>query len=328
MESTLALQDCQTACDTHFGMGTVMSHQLHGAEAHACLAAACAELARLEGLLSRFISSSDVSRINRSAGMGCVQGNADTLAVLERSAEVSALCAGCFDPTIGPLVDLWNIRGKNFVPPAALAVQAALGLVDYRDLSVDSNKSTAALRRAGQSLDLGGIGKGFAGDMLMTLFREYGVDSALSNLGGNVVACGARPDGRPWQVGIQHPRREGALIGAVSVEDQAVVTSGDYQRFQTDGMGRRFHHILDPRTGSAACSGLLSVTVAAQSALDADAFSTSLFIAGLEQGLELLRGQPGIEAVFVEEDLRVFVTAGLEGRFQQAGSGEVIILKR
>ncbi len=326
METSMILQDCLTACDTHFGMGTVMSHQIYGAQAQDCLAAVRAELARLERLLSRFIPESDVSRVNRSAGLRSERINVETLAVLERSAEVSALCTGCFDPTIGPLVDLWNIRGENFIRPDTADIRCALALVDHRDLALDARQGTAGLRRTGQSLDLGGIGKGYAGDALMRLFREYGIESALSNLGGNVVARGSKPDGCAWQVGIQHPRREGALIGALSVEDQAVVTSGDYQRFQTDGTGRRFHHILDPRTGCPAESGLFSVTVVAESALDADAFSTSLFIAGLEQGLELLRGQPGIEAVFVDEDLRVFVTAGLEGRFQQAGSGEIIIL--
>jgi len=325
MEATLVLQDCQTACDTHFGMGTLMAHQLHGAEAHVCLAAARAELAWLEGLLSRFIPSSDVSRINCSAGRGGEPVSADTLAVLERARQAAARCGGCFDPTIGPLVDLWNIRGEDFAPPDEPAIQAALALVDYRDLRVDDQESTAALRRAGQRLDLGGIGKGCAGDALMRLFGEYGVDSALSNLGGNVIARGCKPDGSPWQVGIRHPRREGALIGALAVVDRAVVTSGDDQRYRVDSRGNRYHHLLDPRTGYPARSSLLSVTVAAASALDADVYSTALFVAGLERGLELLCGQPGMEAVFVDEDLRVFATAGLADDFQSGGSEVVIV---
>ena len=325
MEETLILQDCQTACATHFGMGTLMAHQLHGASAQDCLAAARAELTRLEELLSRFIPSSDVSRINRSAGVGSEQVSADTLAVLERARLAAARCGGCFDPTIGPLVDLWNIRGENFVPPAEADIRAALAMVDYRDLRLVASESTAALRRSGQSIDLVGIGKGYAGDVLMALYSASGIDSALSNLGGNVIAWGSKPDSSPWQVGIRHPRREGALIGALGVMDCAVVTSGDDQRYRVDSRGNRYHHILDPRTGCPARSGLLSVTVTAESALDADAYATALFVAGLERGLELLRGQPGIEAVFVDEDLRVFVTAGLEGDFQSGGNEVVII---
>ncbi|NPV40661.1 MAG: FAD:protein FMN transferase [Anaerolineae bacterium] len=325
MEATLVLQDCLTACDTHFGMGTLMAHQLHGAQAHACLAAAREELIRLEGLLSRFIPSSDVSHINRSAGRGSERVSADALAVLERARQAAERCGGCFDPTIGPLVDLWNIRGEDFALPDEPAIQAALALVDYRDLSVNDSAGTAGLRRAGQNLDLGGIGKGYAGDALMRLFGEYGVDSALSNLGGNVIARGCKPDGSLWQVGIRHPRREGTLIGALAVVDSAVVTSGDDQRYRVDSRGRRYHHLLDPRTGRPARSGLLSVTVAAESALDADVYSTALFVAGLERGLALLRGQPGIEAVFVDGDLRVFVTAGLAGDFQSSGNQVVIV---
>lgn len=325
MKATLVLQDCLTACDTHFGMGTLMAHQLHGAQAHACLADARAELTRLEGLLSRFIPSSDVCRINCSAGRGSERVSADTLAVLERARQAAERCGGCFDPTIGPLVDLWNIRGEEFALPDEPAIQAALALVDYRDLSVNDSAGTVGLRRAGQNLDLGGIGKGYAGDALMRLFGEYGIDSALSNLGGNVIARGCKPDGSLWQVGIRHPRREGALIGALAVVDRAVVTSGDDQRYRVDSRGRRYHHLLDPHTGSPARSGLLSVTVAAESALDADVYSTALFVAGLERGLALLRGQPGVETVFVDEDLRVFVTAGLAGDFQSGGNQVVII---
>jgi thiamine biosynthesis lipoprotein len=328
MEVTLVPQDCLTACGTHFGMGTLMAHQMHGVQAHACLAAARTELTRLEGQLSRFIPSSDVSRINRSVGRGGEPVSADTLAVLERARQAAARCGGCFDPTIGPLVDLWNIRGEDFAPPDEPAIQAALALVDYRDLGVNDSAGTAGLHRAGQSLDLGGIGKGCAGDALMRLFGEYGVDSALSNLGGNVIARGCKPDGSLWQVGIRHPRREGALIGALGVMDCAVVTSGDDQRYRVDSCGNRCHHILDPRTGYPARSGLLSVTVAAASALDADVYSTALFVAGLERGLELLRGQPGMEAVFVDEDLRVFATAGLAGDFQSGGNQVVIVSKR
>jgi thiamine biosynthesis lipoprotein len=138
-----------------------------------------------------------------------------------------------------------------------------------------------------------------------------------------VIARGAKPDGSAWQIGIQHPRREGALIGAVSVVDQAVVTSGDYQRFTIDKQGRRCHHILDLGTGYPSTSGLIGVSLVADSSFLADALSTVVFNLGLEEGMRLLADFPGTEAVLVSSDLKVFITQGLESRFQSAEQIEV-----
>jgi thiamine biosynthesis lipoprotein len=185
---------------------------------------------------------------------------------------------------------------------------------------------TARLRRVGQSIDLGGIGKGFVGDKIVDVFEQFGVSSAYSNLGGNVVTVGSRTDGSPWQIGILHPRQENRLIGAVSVVGETVVTSGDYQRAFTDRQGKRHHHILDPKTGYPSDSGLISVSVIAQKSLTADALSTILFVAGLEKGLQFLRAFPQIEAVFVDADLHVTVTQGLRTRFQSDKGIEVTIV--
>jgi thiamine biosynthesis lipoprotein len=183
---------------------------------------------------------------------------------------------------------------------------------------LDPGKRTAGLRRVGQSIDLGGIGKGFAGDRFLEIFKKYGISSAFTNIGGNVAAIGAKPDGSPWRVGIQHPRQENSLIGLVSVADRAVVTSGDYQRYFMGRDGKRYHHILDTSTGYPAESGLVSVTVVAGSSTAADALSTILFVAGMKKGLELLGRFPGAEAVFIDAALGVHVTAGLKQSFQAA----------
>ena len=185
---------------------------------------------------------------------------------------------------------------------------------------------TAGLRSTGQSIDLGGIGKGFAGDRIREVFKCFDITSAYSNLGGNVVTLGAKPDGRPWRVGIQHPRREQELVGAVAVVDQTVVTSGDYQRYFTDEQGKRCHHILDPKTGYPAESGLMSVTIVSESSLVADALSTIVFVAGIDKGLECLRSFRHTEAILVDAGLQVYVTRGLEGRFQADQGITVTIL--
>ncbi len=233
---------------------------------------------------------------------------------------------GCFDVTIEPLVNLWKQAKETFAPPSQSAIEQTLSLVDYRDLELDAWEMTVGLANIGQSVDLGGIGKGFAGDKVLEVYKAFGITSAYSNLGGNVVTLGTKPDGSPWHIGIQHPREEIQLIGVVSVENQTVVTSGDYQRYFSDNQGKRYHHILDPKTGYPAESGLVSVSVVAEKSVAADALSTIIFVAGMEKGLEILRGISGTDAILVDSELRVFVTQGLRDRFEAAKGIEVTFL--
>jgi thiamine biosynthesis lipoprotein len=281
---------------------------------------------RLERTLSRFLPESDISRINRAAGIRCEKVSADTLQVLAQAVEFSSRCRRSFDVTIGPLVTLWHHHKEAATLPDEASIRQVLPLVNDHDLVLDARHSTAGLRKVGQSLDLGGIGKGYCGDRIVAMCREYGIASAYSNLGGNVVTVGARPDGSPWHIGIQHPRQENDIIGAVSVVNQTVVTSGDYQRYFTDSQGKRHHHILDPATGYPAESGLTSVSIVADQSLAADALSTALFVAGMDKALELLRGFPQTEAILVDSDSRVYVTEGLRNRFQAADGIAVEIL--
>lgn len=304
----------------NLGMSTVMTHRAFGKYAEESLRAVRDEAVRLEKLLSCFMPGSEISRINRSAGMKYERLSKDTYEVLSRAVEFSNCCQGLFDVTIGPLVTLWNSGRNASRPPEELRIRQIIPFVHYADLMLDPCEKAAGLQRMGQSIDLGGIGKGFAGDKFLEVFKKYGVSSAFTNIGGNVVALGTKPDGSPWRVGIQHPRQEDSLMGLVSVADKAVVTSGDYQRYFTDRNGKRHHHILDPSTGYPAESGLVSVTIVADSSTDADALSTLLFVAGMEKGIELLKRFSGTEAVFVDMDLQVHVTAGLKECFQ-AGDG-------
>jgi thiamine biosynthesis lipoprotein len=316
----------QVAQATHGAMGTVMAHKVFGPQAEASLAAVVAEIGRLEGLLSRFLPSSEISRLNEAAGISCVKVSPDTCEVLIRAAEFSRACPGCFAATIEPLVALWGRAKEASAEPDEASIQAVLPLVNDGDLMLDPWEMTAGLRHAGQGVDLGGIGKGYAGDRIREVYRQFGVTSAYSNLGGNVVTWGAKPDGSPWRIGIQHPRQENKLIGAVAVIDQSVVTSGDYQRGFIDRQGKRHHHILDPASGYPAESGLISVSIVAEQAVEADALSTIVFVVGIEKGLEVLRRFPHTEAVLVDTELRVFVTRGLSGRFQAAEDVAATIL--
>lgn len=307
-------------------MGTVMSHKVFGKSAEPCLAAIRKEAECIEAELSRFLQGSDISRINQSAGAQCVPVSRNTCDVLSQAVEFSRQCQGCFDVTIGPLVTLWNSSKDTAYPPDESKIKDTLPLINFTDLVLDFNQRTAGLKRRGQSIDLGGIGKGFAGDRFLEIYREFGITSAYSNIGGNVVTVGTKPDGSPWVIGIQHPRQENQLIGSISVAGKTVVTSGDYQRYFKDSRGIRYHHILDPLTGYPSESGLISVSIVTEKSLAADALSTILFIAGMKKGLEILKNCSGTEAIFVHKDLRVFITPGLKNCFQPNENIDVTLI--
>jgi len=311
---------------THCAMDTVMTHKAFGLNAEDSLESVHREIARIEKLLSRFLPDSEISRVNGSAGTKSEKVSRETYDVLSDAVEFSRCLPGCFDMTIAPLVTLWRAAKESLAQPDSSSIKQVLPLVNYRDLILDPWEMTAGLGNVGQSVDLGGIGKGFAGDRIQEVLKGFDISSACSNLGGHVVTLGAKPDGSLWHVGIQHPRQETGLIGSVSVVNQTLVTSGDYQRCFTDSQGKRHHHILNPRTGYPAESKLISVSIVSDKSLVADALSTVLFVAGMEKGLEFLKSFPQTEAILVDDDLQVFVTQGLRYRFRADKGIAVTIL--
>lgn len=298
----------------HIGMGTEMTHKAYGKHAMKALKAVENEAQRLECLISRFLPNSDISRINLYAGKKDVEVSDETYEILSFAMKCSAVSQGLFDITVGPLVDLWDYK-HALDTPASNEVELILSLVNYNDVVLDNVKKTAGLKKSGQSVDLGGIGKGFASDRFIKIFQEYGVRSAFSNIGGNVSTLGNKPDGSSWWVGVRHPRQKG-LLGAVAVTGKAVVTSGDYERYFIGKDGKRYHHIMCPITGYPAENGLASVTIVDDSAMTADALSTAIFVAGLERGLDLIEKYPSTQAILVDTELRVFVTQGLRKSFR------------
>jgi FAD:protein FMN transferase len=171
----MLLENNLTAKITHFAMGTVMTHKAFGPYAEECLAAVCQEINRIETLLSRFLPESEISRVNRSAGVRSEKVSFDTYEVLSQAVQFSQQCPECFDVTISPLVNLWNIGGVSFAQPDETSIQRVLALVNYRDILLDPWETTAGLRKAGQSIDLGGIGKGYAADKILEDIEEKGI---------------------------------------------------------------------------------------------------------------------------------------------------------
>mgnify|MGYP000848862070 CR=1 FL=1 len=302
---------------TGFSMNTEVTWKIYNGYTQNMEESTKAELARLENMLSRFVPDSEITQINQSAGKESVAISDETFEILSAAVRLSVLSQGAFDITIGPLIDLWDYKHAT-QPPEGTKIRQTLDLVNFRDLLLDEDKCTAKLRKAGQSIDLGGIGKGYASDRCLELFARGVIESAFVNIGGNVSVLGSKPDGTAWRVGIRHPRQNGNLIGAVEASGESVVTSGDYERFFIDLEGRCWHHILNPISGYPADSGLISATVIAADALMADALSTAIFIAGMERGLGLLHQFPQTEAVLIDQKQQVFITQGLKDRYQSA----------
>lgn len=298
-----------------FGMNTNITYRVFGEKAELAVVDAKSELSRLENKLSRFIPDSEVSKINLFAGKEHVNISCDTYEVLSFAHLLSEISNGLFDITVGPLIDLWDYK-HSFHEPEKIKIQSVLSKVNFHDLLLNSQDKAASLQKAGQSIDLGGIGKGYASDRFIKILQKHGVSSAFINIGGNVSTLGNKPDGSLWSVGIRHPRHDGCLIGAVKVIGKAVVTSGDYERYFIDCKGNRWHHILNPTTGYPAKSGLISVTVVADSALAADTLSTAIFVSGINKGLGYLAQFPGTEAVLIDNHQQVFITQGLKECYQ------------
>jgi thiamine biosynthesis lipoprotein len=280
------------------------------------------EVARLEQVMSEWRDGTELSSVNRAAGASPVRVCAETFEVLERARHFSETSGGAFDVTFNALWGLWDFRRTPPVLPDPAEVARRLPLIDHRKLRLDAAARTAFLEQRGMRIGLGGIAKGYAVDRVCELLRRRGLADHIVAGGGDVRTAGSR-GGQPWRVAIQHPREPGAMFTMEAGEGLAVSTSGDYERYFIIG-GRRYHHIMDPRTGSPA-RGLISATVIAPTAMDSDAMATAVFVLGAPRGLDLASRTPGVEALVVDDDGRAHMTHGL--RAQAAVPDEVPILR-
>ncbi len=310
-----------------FAMNTEITFKIFGENAPEACNDAIVEIKRLEKKLSRFIPDSEISRLNQEAGKSPVKISPETCNLLSRAICYSKASKGTFNILTGALMDLWDYKHAADAPEKTKILQIS-PFIDYRDLILDEHDQTAMLRKSGQSIDLGGIGKGFAADFCMDIFKKRGITSAFVNIGGNVSVLGNKPDGSPWCVGIRHPRRENELLAAVKITGKTVVTSGDYERYFVDHEGKKWHHIMNPATGFPAESDIISVTIIADNSTMADALSTAVFVAGIDEGLMCLSKFPGTEAVLVDKHEQVFITCGLEKYFQCAENIKVNVIER
>ncbi len=299
---------------TDFALDTVVNITVFDARSESVLDDCFAEIERLEALLSATRDGSDVARINIADGASVTVSD-ETVAVLSLAARVSSLSDGAFDITIRPISKLWNFIADSPDIPDEHTVKEALKKVDYRRMRIDGNIVSVE-----GEVELGGIAKGYIADRVCDVLRERDVQSALVDLGGNIVAVGDK-NGNPFRIGIKDPQNTGALAAVVQVADCSVVTSGTYERGFTQN-GIRYHHLLDPKTGMPVQNGLASVSIIGDSSAMADALSTACFVLGEERARGLLTHFPEAQALFIYEDGRITATDGL----QQNADGEYILV--
>ena len=284
-----------------FAMDTYMELTAYGPQAGKALDLASQELLRLEQQLDRK-GEGEIAQIN-SEGSGVL--SEDGKIVLEQSLLLAEQTDGAFDPTVTAFMDVWGFYDNQPQVPEEAELASALEQVGYYKVELEGN----FVRTNGTKLDFGGIAKGYAGDQVCQILRDAGVSSALISLGGNVQAVGRKPDGSLWNVAVADPEDPNNFACSLAIENKAVVTSGGYQRNLVCN-GVEYHHILDPRTGFPANTGLLSVTVVGDCGMVCDGLSTALYVMGLEQGLSYWRRYGGFEAIFITKDV-LYYTPGL-----------------
>ena len=299
---------------TQMHMGTLVSITAVGrshSEANEAIVAGFQEIKRLEQLLSTWISTSELSKVNAAAGQSAVKVSLETMAVVTRALEVAEMTEGAFNIAIGPAVDAWNISAEPRLPTSE-ELAALKPLLDLQYLHTDVWERTIYLQKPGMRIDVGGIGKGYAADQAVLVMKKAGAVAGVVALSGDIKTFGRLPDGAGFPVGIRHPRKEGEILAEITLQDEAISTAGDYERF-FDKDGVRYHHILDPHTLQPA-RDCQSVSVIAKEGVWADGLDTGIFVLGAERGMELVEHLEDVEAIIVDRDGHVLVSSGLRER--------------
>ena len=320
--ASFLLAFCLTACaffnekksekftETAFLLDTVVSVTVYSESDASVLPQCLEECSRYEKIFSRTDPESELYALNAS---GTLEVSEELLELIETALYYCELSGGRFDISMGGVSALYNFSSESPSLPDAEILEEALSHTGYEKISVEGN--TVSLGDPEAVIDLGAIAKGYIADRLAMLLRYSGVESAIIDLGGNILCLGSKPDGSNFKVGIQYPYRDSdKIITAASLSDMSVVTSGVYQRyFESNGV--TYHHLLDPDTGKSIDNGLLSVSIISSRSTDCDALSTTVFSMGLEDGMALIDSLDDVWAVFITEDMEIIYSEGFEEKF-------------
>lgn len=272
------------------------------------------EIKRIENLTS-FHNPSELTKINENAGKGPTKTNGELLNLVREAVRVARQTGGAFDPTVGALTRLWQFSGSGepHLPPES-QIKDALGKVGWDRVQINSEDETIFLPDLGMALDLGAIAKGYTLNRISEIVRKSGLTSALVNIGGDILAVGEKLPGRPWLVGVEDPRNPRGIFAVAPLKDRVIVTSGDYERFFIKD-GKRYHHIIDPRTGYPA-DKLRSCTIVGPIGATLQPAGTAAFVLGVEKGVEFIRSIEGAKALLIDADGNKHLTEGAEAVFE------------
>ncbi|HVH48005.1 MAG TPA: FAD:protein FMN transferase [Labilithrix sp.] len=304
-----------TAMGTHVSFAAYTTPAVDARSTRSAFDAALEEIRRIETLMTTW-RDSEVSRINAAAGKAPVTVSDETFSVIKEAVHASAISEGTFDITFHTLHGLWKFdEDLDPHPPADKDVKARLAFVGYRNIKLDDKEKTVMLAKEKTQIGLGGIAKGYAVDMAARVLEKSGLTSFFVQAGGDLLARGRKPDGTEWQAGVRDPRGpEGAFFAKLALTDHAFSTAGDYERAYI-ASGKRYHHIIDPRTGQPA-TACRSVTIWAPTALLADEIDDAVFILGPEKGMRLVESIDGVGAVIVDAKNNVGISKRLAGKVQ------------
>jgi len=330
MAALLIVMSC-SGCSLHpeqsynkstIAMDTTIQLRAEGKEAKEAVEEGLERVHQLDSLASAQNPDSDISRINAAAGQSYVQVDPSVYEMIAIAKEYSEKTQGAWDISVGIITKLWDIGNDDQHVPSDEEIASALTRVNYKDILLEPGTHSVMLAKEGMCLDLGGIAKGFAVDEVRKIYEAHHIQSGLINMGASsMYAVGRTGKDKPWKIGIRHPRNDSpdTYLGIVSIENQALGTSGDYERyFIQDGI--RYHHIFDPRTGRPARSGVMSDSVVIDGKVDhagmlSDMFTTIIFVLGPEKGMEFLKNLDGVEGEITAEDGTVYMTEGFKDHF-------------
>jgi thiamine biosynthesis lipoprotein len=273
--------------------------------------AAIAEMARIEDEMSEWREETPISHVNRKAGQEAVAVPEELFRVISAALQVSELSDGAFDISWAAMRGLWKFNPGEERVPSPEEIARRLPLVNYKKIRLDSSKKSVFLEQSGMAIGLGAIAKGYAVDKAMAAMVRLGVTNGIIKAGGDMRIQG-NEEGKPWQIGIQHPRDREKLLGLLPLSNISISTSGDYERFFVKD-GVLYHHIIDPKTGYPA-RRCRSVTILAPDTMTSDALSTAVFVLGPEKGMALIRRLPGVEGIIVDDQGGFHSSPGIEKR--------------
>lgn len=309
---------------TGYAMGTYVSLTIldtKGMDSDKLLDDALESISDVESKMSSTINTSEVSNINKNAGIKPVKVSNETYTVIKSGIKYGTLTDGAFDITLGPLIRLWGIsqpesETKHKVPSEE-EILSDLSLVNYKDIETNDSKKTVFLKRKNMALDLGGIAKGYSVDSIEKTLKKSGVNSGIVDIGGDIYLIGSKSDNSNWSIGIKNPTTSKSKkpIGTVSLSNSSIVTSGTYERY-FKSKGNIYHHILDTKNGYPVDNNLLSVTIVSKKSIDGDSLATGTLSLGVDKGLHLINTLNNVDAIFITKDKKVYTTKNLKNSFK------------